>query len=353
MTTKRYESLDGMRGICALIVALLHFDFVLGTGIFGHGWLSVDIFFVLSGFVITLVYEERLRNGNAFLIFLRARAARLIPVQIVGTVACAVAVVILHQTSGLPATTLSTIGLGLFCGLLPLPISFAINPPLWSLQGEWIANFIYGGFLFAARTRALLSIIAVLVTYLVYCAGLRGSWNTAGPFEFFPSLARAIAGFLAGVVLHRAHAANRLQNLPSVNPVAIYGAWLCICFAPLSWQTSIFEMVAALIVAPLAVALLVRNEAPASKVYLMLGQISYPLYVSHFAVITLYRIWLHPGSTRNPAILLPMLMSAFLLAWIIGRLGKPLSAWMAGRRERRMEHELRATPLFSAYRRGG
>src|SRR3569833_1075389 len=69
----RYESLDGMRGLCAVAVALLHFD--LGAGFLAkHGFLSVDMFFVLSGFVIALKYEDRLRSPNGFRAFLGARA---------------------------------------------------------------------------------------------------------------------------------------------------------------------------------------------------------------------------------------------------------------------------------------
>lgn len=337
-----------MRGICALFVALFHLDFVLGTGVLGHGWLSVDIFFVLSGFVIALVYEDRLRNGNAFPLFLRARAARLMPVQIIGTLVCAMAMAVPHLTSGIPATTFGVMGLGLLCGLLPIPVAFAINPPLWSLQGEWLANLIYGRFLFAARTRILLSTVTVLATYLIYCAHLRGSWGTAAPFEFYSSSARAMTGFLVGVVLYRVHAANQLRRLPSVNPIAIYGVWLCICSVPFSWQAPIFEMVAALIIAPLAVALLARSEAPVSRAYLLLGQISYPLYISHFAVIGLFQLWLPPGTAKNPALLLPMLVTALVLAWVIGWLAKPLSAWMMRRCERGIERDPRGTSLISA-----
>jgi len=61
---KRYESLDGMLGLCALIVVLYHCGYGLNTPpLVGSGWLSVDVFFVLSGFVIALAYEDKLRTG--------------------------------------------------------------------------------------------------------------------------------------------------------------------------------------------------------------------------------------------------------------------------------------------------
>jgi peptidoglycan/LPS O-acetylase OafA/YrhL len=72
MGAKRYESLDGMRGLCALIVTAYHCAYALNTAHFpDSGWLSVDMFFVLSGFVIALAYEDRLKAGFSFSDFLR------------------------------------------------------------------------------------------------------------------------------------------------------------------------------------------------------------------------------------------------------------------------------------------
>ncbi|HKB95401.1 MAG TPA: acyltransferase family protein, partial [Rhizomicrobium sp.] len=64
MSGQRFASLDGLRGVCALTVLLFHADDLFHRGpIFQHGYLAVDMFFLLSGFVIALAHEDRLRAG--------------------------------------------------------------------------------------------------------------------------------------------------------------------------------------------------------------------------------------------------------------------------------------------------
>ena len=65
-TPHRFEALDSWRGICALMVALLHFEafsHLKDLPFFNDAYLFVDFFFVLSGFVIAANYRQRLANG--------------------------------------------------------------------------------------------------------------------------------------------------------------------------------------------------------------------------------------------------------------------------------------------------
>src|SRR5579872_3605681 len=82
----RFESLDGFRGVCAAIVAVFHCDtFLLSGHLLNHGFLSVDAFFVISGFVIALTYEDRLCREMSLWDFLVKRGKRLIPTHLIGT----------------------------------------------------------------------------------------------------------------------------------------------------------------------------------------------------------------------------------------------------------------------------
>ena len=237
---KRFESLDGMRGLCAIFVAVFHFDMVLKTGHFlNHGWLSVDIFFVLSGFVIALTYEERLRAGAGLLCFLAARGRRLIPTHIVGTSIVGLSYFALLWSGRLtpPAITASALLLALIYGLLLIPIAwsrvapafapwntgFPINPPLWSLQGEWVINILYGKWLYSMGTGALLAVFVAASIYLLYMVFL----TSGGPgwLGVLPDIARASVGFIAGVMIFRMHSTGRLKRLPKVRPVVIYAGW--------------------------------------------------------------------------------------------------------------------------------
>ena len=157
MGEKRYQALDGMRGLCALFVATFHFDMLLNTGhLLNHGWLSVDIFFVLSGFVIAMVYEDRLKAGMGTRSFLAARARRLIPTQVVGTLIVGLTYFVLLWAGRLTpaAVTQPILLVALVFGLLLIPITYSpfarlftswdttypINSPLWSLNGEWLGS---------------------------------------------------------------------------------------------------------------------------------------------------------------------------------------------------------------------
>jgi len=82
----RFASLDALRGVCAVCVALLHYVILLpnhfvGIHFFTHTWLFVDFFFVLSGFVISHAYFQRLDNTNELASFLIKRIGRLWPLH--------------------------------------------------------------------------------------------------------------------------------------------------------------------------------------------------------------------------------------------------------------------------------
>jgi peptidoglycan/LPS O-acetylase OafA/YrhL len=81
---KRFEVLDSWRGVCAMMVALYHFpfiSFVADLGVIRSGWLFVDFFFVLSGFVITHAYRTEIAYPGDTLQFIRRRFFRLYPLH--------------------------------------------------------------------------------------------------------------------------------------------------------------------------------------------------------------------------------------------------------------------------------
>jgi peptidoglycan/LPS O-acetylase OafA/YrhL len=346
----RFESLDGMRGVCAVFVAIYHFDTVLNTGhLLNHGWLSVDVFFVLSGFVIARAHEERLRARRGFIEFLRARAARLLPVQIVGTIVAGLSIFALYRSGHLAMAHL-TAG-ALFVGtiwtalLIPNSLSpvgeifaywnrpFPVNPPLWSLQAEWIVNIVYARLLYATRTSTLLAIFCGLALYLFdHSLHAPDGWDATVHYEFFPSTGRALLGFMAGAIIFRAYTSDLLDRMPSIRPEFVFSLWFLICAVPSPRAIPIFESAAAILFAPLAVAVLVRGERPLNRIYSWLGKLSYPLYASHFAIVTLSGVWLDQNRSRHSALYaIPMLIAGFILAWGIERLTTP---WMQIKRER-------------------
>jgi peptidoglycan/LPS O-acetylase OafA/YrhL len=164
--------------------------------------------------------------------------------------------------------------------------------------------------------------VVCLVTYVFLG---KQTWDLARSLEIIPCLARAAIGFLAGVVLYRAHHRGLLARLPSISPAIIFGIWFSICMIPETNRLPLFESVAAVIVAPLSVALLVRGERPLPKLYRELGVLSYPLYASHYAVIHLALIYWPPTTGHNLLFLL-LLPASLLLAWGINRVAAMLPA---------------------------
>jgi peptidoglycan/LPS O-acetylase OafA/YrhL len=334
MGEKRYQALDGMRGLCALFVATFHFDMLLNSGhLLNHGWLSVDIFFVLSGFVIAMVYEDRLKAGMGTGSFLAARARRLIPTHVAGTLIVGLTYFVLFWAGRLTpaAVTQPILFVALVWGLFQIPITWSpfarlftswdttypINSPLWSLNGEWVINIIYGRWLYAARSATLLCLFVLFSAYLLYMAFLAVGWPDL--LKILPDIARACTGFIAGVVICRINSADDLKRLPKMGPMIIYAAWFFICAVPLRQMLPVYEMSVTLIGAPLMIALLVRNERPVPRIFSFLGRLSYPLYVSHWAIKNMFFLWLPPATRHSAFLLVPMLLLALVLAWLLER----------------------------------
>src|SRR6476620_200013 len=88
-TKQHFEILDGLRGIAALAVVIFHFmEWVFSDSsknFIGHGFLAVDFFFCLSGFVIGYAYDNRMEKIGA-IAFFKSRLIRLHPLVILGSI---------------------------------------------------------------------------------------------------------------------------------------------------------------------------------------------------------------------------------------------------------------------------
>src|SRR6476659_5303120 len=135
----RYETLDGLRGVGALWVMFLHFAPSFGVPSPSHGYLAVDLFFCLSGFVLSKSYAERLKEGMSFAEWMAVRLIRLYPLYSISIVAGALATMIdgmvgsqLHGSDRLIA-----IATGLLMVPSPtwgvMPELFPLNFVAWSL----------------------------------------------------------------------------------------------------------------------------------------------------------------------------------------------------------------------------
>ena len=302
MEAKRFYGLDGLRGVCAITVVLFHCNDLFHSGpIFQHGFLAVDMFFILSGFVIALTYEERLKTGFGVKPFLRARAKRLLPVYWLGALLniAIFAFILFGGYVTLPGYTAGLVAFVSLTTLLLIPQFLSPDntpfPPLsiaWSLFMEWLANLLYASGAFRLKTSTLLAITAVgwgLMTVVGYrldvgwCVGMRQS-------DFIYGALRAVPGFFAGVVIFRGHKAKLFDRLPAISPELLLTLWLVIAAVPTFTATPTFDAAAVIGLCPLLLVLLIRSEAKAPRFCKPLGDLSYPLYTTHRGIILLAQL---------------------------------------------------------------
>jgi peptidoglycan/LPS O-acetylase OafA/YrhL len=337
MGKKRFTALDGLRGVCALIVAIYHCDLALHTGhLLYRAWLSVDVFFILSGFVIALSYEDRLRAGLGLCAFAKARARRLTPVHLIGALAASIAAIATFAYFGAAAAGLWTLVSVATLAMLLMPVTltplrdvfaaqgeiFPTNPALWSLLGEWIANVLYVAWFRTFGRRGLFIAVFAMALPLLTRAAFQGAWGGGGRYDdYLWGFDRAVLEFLIGVIIYRYQRANTFAHLPSVRPELLYAMWFFFTAVPDSIGGAILSAGLSLVVAPALIVLLVRTEECGPKYLIWLGAISYPLYASHFAVINVAAIvLLRHAESANILWIIPMISTAVLIAWVIERL---------------------------------
>lgn len=183
------------------------------------------------------------------------------------------------------------------------------------------------------RTRILCAVSIILWIGLGYHAfDHHRGWNSG--FETGSSLligvARAVAGFLAGVVLHRLYRKGKFAKLPNLPPESIYATWILISLVPSAGRGHpLFDLIAVVFLAPLAIALLVRGDKPVPRIYGWLGWLSYPLYVSQLLASRTAAAFLGGEMLAHRSILvaIPILAIALGSAWVVGYLANAVKNW--------------------------
>ena len=233
-----YPALDGMRGIAALAVLLHHFPPIRRPLLFHNGLLAVDIFYLLSGFVIALAYDRRLAEGLGARRFMTIRIIRLWPIMMLGVVAVDCFSLDQPTVGGkdLPLSVgqrLACAGLNLF--ILPCPpgmspLMFPANPPEWTLFYELVANLLFAlAFALLLKPRALIALIGfggvIAAAGVLRHHGVNfGVSQDAVPFD----LGRVAFSFFLGVLLQRTRNVWA-RRLPALNPGGSSTCWFWAC----------------------------------------------------------------------------------------------------------------------------
>lgn len=203
LKNNRFDVLDGLRGFAALMVLFHHIEagYKPEVRVFYNGFLAVDLFFMLSGFVIAHSYNKRLENGMSLLTFLKVRLIRLLPLAALGTMLGAIAefgfswsyielFIVVKQLLFIPELTSSNI--------------YPLNAIQWTLFFELLINIFYAFSFWRLNNKHLillliLSSLSMIVTGLNY-GSIGVGWGCSNLWGGF---SRVFFGFLTGIALYR------------------------------------------------------------------------------------------------------------------------------------------------------
>jgi peptidoglycan/LPS O-acetylase OafA/YrhL len=284
---RRLPLLDGLRGFAAIGVLLYHVPRIVGfPSLVSRTYLFVDIFFLLSGFVLTLSAEPRMARGMTPAGFMTARIRRLWPMMALGTL---IAVAVFATQAPIGAVMRLAV-----LGLLVVPILrggsaiFPLNAPQWSLMWELVANLCHGLVLRRLGSLGLLALASVLGMILV-AGDLRTGCTCFGPNVEYWWLAGARIGwsYVLGIWMARRWTANRPApvvewRMALLLPLA---ALFALPYLPLSLAAGDALIVIAVFPPLFRAACTATPPARYEPLLERLGSLSFPLYALQVPII--------------------------------------------------------------------
>ncbi|MDR2622913.1 MAG: acyltransferase, partial [Dysgonamonadaceae bacterium] len=316
-TKPHYDILDGLRGVAAITVVCFHIFEAFATSHLdqriNHGYLAVDFFFILSGFVVGYAYDNRWGTMK-IKDFIKRRIIRLHPMVVIGAVIGA----IMFYFQGCNVWDVSKVGIialfiATFINALLIPATpgteirglgemFPLNGPSWSLFFEYIGNILYALFIRKFSTKVL--------ALLVFAAGCGlAAFAISGPYgdicvgysltgiEFTGGTLRLLFSFSAGLLISRifkpAAKVKGAFGICSLSIVVLL-AVPRIGGAEHLWMNGLYDTVCCVVFFPVLVYLGASGKNSGKytiRICKFLGNISYPLYMVHYPFIYLYYAW--------------------------------------------------------------
>ncbi len=276
----RFVTLDGMRGIAAIMVMLGHVKNLAPVN--GHlnsppfhapgGYLAVDLFFALSGFVLTQAYEPRLRTSLTTTRFMVRRLIRLYPMYFLAALLSGGS---LAQLVMIPIVS-------------PISSMYVPNVPMWSLLVEIVISLLFGLLIVRLEWRGIFAIALPCAVIVVYrTLAVNGSVEFGSKAHDLPwELARTLFDFMVGVAMARQF---KLTEVPRQKR---RWGWVLLALFPLPFlfdpaNRAWWDMGCIFALFPALIWLGIRFDLPRARLPKMLGDLSYPLYCIHFPVLIL------------------------------------------------------------------
>lgn len=281
----RLYGLDALRGVAAIAVAVHHFARINHLSLPLNPFLAVDLFFILSGFVMARTYEERLRNGLTTVRFIGLRYRRLfMPLAVGSTIGLGLKLAIYGPSLDLAAAYVLILG---FLPAVWLTAAFLLNTPAWSLFVEIVCNVLHGA-VFAKVSNMQITVLAVAAA-LVFIACYTTGFSVWGSkiTSILWLIPRELTCYLVGIWVCRTYGDAPLGKSPAL---AVGAFAIALCLASIS---PFLEMLA-LIACPFIVR--ASLGLPRMQWAIWTGALSYPLYATHAPVMQAAQVFgLYPA----------------------------------------------------------
>lgn len=362
----RYDILDGLRGVAAMLVIWYHFFEGFATSptdqMMNHGYLAVDFFFVLSGFVIGYAYDKRWQSGNMTAgRFMLRRVIRLHPMVVLSVVLGAVAYLLQGSVKwdGTPVS-LSMVVLALCMGLLLIPVlpgagaevrgngeMFPLNGPSWSLFYEYIGSILYAFVLHRLGRKSLGAVVAISAVGLAACA----ICNMSGAYHLGVGWSMADGGWIGGffrlsfsfgigLLMQRGFKARHIRGAfwKCSALIAVVMACPYVGGPEPSVYNAIYDLACTLILFPAIVyigACGTTTDRFSTAVCETMGQLSYPVYIIHYPVMYMFYAWVWANGLSFGQVW-PVCVGLFvmiaLMAWGVLKLyDEPVRRWLTNK----------------------
>ena len=358
-TKPHYAILDGLRGVAAVIVVLFHtFEAHAEsslTQIINHGYLAVDFFFVLSGFVIGYAYDDRWHKLTIG-VFFKRRLQRLQPMVVMGMIIGAICFYFGDSSLWPQIHTVPVwaVILTMLIGFTLIPVTpgmdirgwdemHPLDGPGWSLFFEYIANILYAIGLRNLSKKALSVLViltaGILVHYLLTSerGDVVGGW-VVNQEHLRIGFTRLLYPFLAGLLLSRVAKPGRIQHAFLLCSILI-----CVALAMPRiggdtdrWMNGLYESFVIICIFPLVVYLGASGFTTSrteNKICKFLGDISYPLYITHYPLIYIYTGWASDHHLTNMPLAIGYgaltVIGSILIAFLcLKYYDEPVRAWL-------------------------
>ena len=297
-------NLTPLRGIAAILVVIFHFEIVLVlflpremSRFFSKCYLMVDLFFIMSGFIIYHVYGEFFKRNiqtTTFNKYIRARLARVYPLHIITLILTIVLVVSQHfkwdeffNPRAIPTHVLMLQSFGLHS-------IYTWNVPAWSISAEFAAYMIFPVFAFVLyRSKIITPLIISTLIIFIYCLlafklsksnGTTGLYNLDQTYDY--GYLRGIAGFLAGGMIYQLYLKKIFYFLKADATLIILSALLLACLH-FGVTDLVFIPVFLLLVLSTAYNTGRVKQFLSNRFLQWLGDISYSVYLLQFPLMLL------------------------------------------------------------------